>query len=99
MYLVSWLIVKIALFPCTDKLAARERKPEPRDYLDNLLITREKESKHPKSTLDDILTYDKPRSDQIDDLDDYLSPRENKRVISRKNEPDNFFNDWIERYM
>ena len=40
-----------------------------------------------------------PRLDQIDDLDDFLSSREDKLVISRKNERDNFFDDWIERYM
>ena len=76
-------------------------KPEPRDYLDNLFITRGKESKHQKMTFDDILTVepDKYRSNRIDDLDDYLSSREDKPEISRKNEPDNFFNDWIERYM
>lgn len=79
----------------------RGRKPEPRDYLDNLFITRGRESKHQETTLDDILTveHDEPRSEQIDDLGDYLRSREDKPVISRKNEPDNFFNDWIERYM
>ena len=76
-------------------------KPEPRDYLDNLFIARGKESKHQKITLDDILTVepDKYRSNRIDDLDDYLSSREDKPVIYRKNKPGNFVNDWIERYM
>ena len=76
-------------------------KPEPRDYLNNLFITRGKESKNQRTTSDDILTveHDKPRSDQIDDLDDYLSSREDKPVIYRKNKPGNFVNDWIERYM
>ena len=101
MYLVSSLTVKFVLLSWTDKLGAREMKPEPRDYLDNLFIARGKESKHQKITLDDILTVepDKYRSNRIDDLDDYLSSREDKPEISRKNEPDNFFNDWIERYM
>lgn len=80
----------------------RERKPEPRDYLDNLLITRDKEPKFQETTLDDLLTaeHDKPASDQIDDLDDYLSTRENKhKNKNTRNEPDNFFNDWIQRYI
>lgn len=77
----------------------RERKHEARDYLENLLITRDQESKF--QNLDDFLTaeYDKARADHIDDLDDFLNTREIKPVKHHKNEPDNFFSDWIERYM
>ena len=79
----------------------RERKPEPRDYLDNLTITRDEEPKLQETILDDFSTaeHDKTGSDLTDDLDDYFSARENKPVIHRKNEPDHFFNEWIERYM
>jgi len=77
----------------------RERKHEARDYLENLLIMRDQESKF--QDLDDFLTaeYDKARAEHIDDLDDSLNTRENKPVKHHKNEPDNFFSDWIERYM